>query len=135
MYLIVVGELVEVTQILPPQWKELLCNERKPGRDGDVFLLQAFQETLKLLVLDVSYVLHLVLVRRDGNVLLQKQNVIHLVFTPQAAGGTSVVNPGEVNKLVRCGLFGWNAQFKVESSLCGRSHAPRVVFNGFLGCV
>lgn len=72
MYLIVVGELVEVTQILPPQWKELLCNERKPGRDGDVFLLQAFQETLKLLVLDVSYVLHLVLVRRDGNILLQK---------------------------------------------------------------
>lgn len=62
---VVVSELVKGIQVPPPQRQELLSNEAKPRRDGDIIFLQLPQEPTKFLPLNIANILHFILIGTD----------------------------------------------------------------------
>lgn len=128
--IMVVSELVEGIQVPPPQGQELLSNKTKPRSDGDVVILQPPQEPAKVLPFNIANILHLILIGTDRNVLLKKQYVVHLMFTPSAIRRAGIVDAREVCEVTWPHLLQWNAKLKLQPSLCGIPDPQCTLLNG-----
>lgn len=128
--IVVVSKLVKSIQVPPPQGQKLLSNKTKPRSNRDVVLLQPPQEPTKVLPFNIANILHFILIGTDRNVLLKKQYVVHLVFTPSAVRRAGIVDACEVCEVTWPHLLQWNAKLKLQPSLCSIPDSQCTLFNG-----
>lgn len=81
---VVVDELFEVMEVVPPLEEEGFCDQAEPGRDLQLFPPGFLQDLLQLLFGHVAVALDLVGVWIQIHVFLHEEDVVDLVLAPDA---------------------------------------------------
>lgn len=110
---VVIHELFEVLEVVPPFEEESVCDEAEPGRDQHLIPLGLLQQLLQLLFGDVAVALHLVGVWLQLHVLLQEQDVVDLMLPPHPVRLGLVVDAGQVGHLLWRHLVHGNAELSL----------------------
>lgn len=97
---LVICELFEVLQVVPPHEQEGVGDEAEPWRDLHFASLRLLQQLLQLLFRDVAVSFHLVGVGLQLHVPLEEQDVVHLVLAPHPVRLGLVVDTGQVRHLL-----------------------------------
>lgn len=80
--LVVIHELFEVVQVVPPLEEEGLSDEAEPGCDQQLLALRLVQHLLQLLLAHVAVGFDLVGVWTQLHILLHEEDVVDLMFSP-----------------------------------------------------
>lgn len=81
---VVVDELFEVMEVVPPLEEEGFSDETEPGRDLQLFPLGFLQDHLQLLFGHVAVALDLIGVWIQIHIFLHEEDVVDLVLAPNA---------------------------------------------------
>lgn len=98
---LVICELFEVLQVVPPREQEGVGDEAEPRRDLHFTSRRLLQQLLQLHFRNVTVALYLVGVGLQLHVPLKEQDVVYLVLAPHPIRLRLVVDTGQVRQLLQ----------------------------------
>lgn len=116
-------------QIVPPLLQTVSQDQCKPGGKRCTEFSYGIVE---FLAFQIAHLADLIGVRPQRDVLLQEEDVVNFVLTPDTVASVGIMDACQIVKVLRLNLFNWYTQFVVKTPLRSQANAQGIVFLALL---